>query len=167
MPPMVDLQRSREKLTLNSLEPSTRDADARAYRHWIQYTSHYTLDPTPTPDSLSLFITWRFQVSVSVPSLLSGLAFHLRPLISAPTWDEVSSSPQVKMVLRGGRKSRTTRIRKVIPLPHAKLQKVILSFLDNPRKTYDDLLWAAPKSPSSSSAAVESRSDNARQLSLS
>lgn len=61
MPLMVHLQRSREKLSLNSLEPSTRDAYARAYKHWLRFAAHYSLDPLPTTDTLSLFITWRFQ----------------------------------------------------------------------------------------------------------
>lgn len=142
MPALAELSALRETILGASLEPCTCKGYTIAFRHWTTFVHNYHFDLLPNTNSLSLFISWHWSVSVSVYPLLSGLAFHLRPLMTSPTWDQVRSAPLVLQVLRGGQKWRAHRPRKAILLHHKDITRMVKKALDS-RVCYDDLLWTA------------------------
>lgn len=141
MPLLADLLQRRDHLLSSSIEPSTRGNYARSYRHWINFSSNYHFDPIPTPHTLSLFVAWRSSVAKTIYSTLSGLAFHLRPLMVSPSWEAVRSSPLVKLAITGMLKSNAHVPKKAPPLPHTKLVTLIDKALQS--SDYDTVLFAA------------------------
>ena len=141
IPSLSSLIYERQRLWNTALEPTTSLAYERALQSWSTFVTHTRFDFFPSAESLSLFITYRFESVINVLPCLSGLAYYFKA-IDRSKWEEVRSSEEVRRAIRGHAKLYPHVVRKAVPLPLSVLANTLSSLLDL-STPYDDLLWGA------------------------
>lgn len=141
IPSLSSLIYERQRLWNTALEPTTSLAYERALQSWSTFVTHTRFDFFPSAESLSLFITYRFESVINVLPCLSGLAYYFKA-IDRSKWEEVRSSEEVRRAIRGHAKLYPHVVRKAVPLPLSVLANALSSLLDL-STPYDDLLWGA------------------------
>jgi len=120
-----------------SIEPSTRRGYRYALRHWTTFTRTYSLPDLPDETNLALFVAFLSRRLISIPAVLSALAYHFRPLV--PNWDEIRSSYRVLQNIKGAAKTSRHIVHRSPPLLPAHLDLFAHHAL-RPGASYDDSL---------------------------
>jgi len=137
-PSLSSLAELRSHLILNSIEPSTRRGYTSSLKHWTTFLSIYNLPPTPTVDSLSLFVAFLSTRVKAVNKVLSALAHLLRP--SMNNWDDVRYHPLVEAAIQGSKKTNLSPTKRARPLRPPELARLVSSAISS--NSYNDLLVA-------------------------
>lgn len=137
-PSLPDLVQRRSALILNAVEPSTRRGYTSALKHWSTFLKIYNFPPTPSADSLSLFVAFLTSRVKEANKVLSALAHHLRPTMR--NWEEVRNDPLVEAALRGSKKANASPPKRARPLRPPELASLVRTAISS--QSYNDLLVA-------------------------
>ena len=125
----------------SALAPSSRLTYASALHSYKQFCTLHSLDFQPTPDTLSLFITFKSHAISpnSVSSYLSAVVSQLEPFY--PDVRVARQAPLVKRTLAGIQRIHSCPVVRKQPLTVTNLQ-LVSSHL-SPSSSHDDLLFLA------------------------
>lgn len=122
-----------------ALDRSTSRAYASALNSYLEFCSLHSLDPEPTPDTLSFYITFMSHhiQPRSVRAYLSGIVSHLEAFY--PNVKQNRETRLVTRTLQGCFRRFSSPVRQKEPLTRAHLLSISASL---PRPfTFDDLLF--------------------------
>ena len=124
-----------------SISPSTHAAYSSALRSYMEFTRAHGFPTDPTPDTLSLYITYmsHYIKPDSVDSYVSGICHELEPFF--PEIRLSQKSPLVKRTLVGCKRMRGSPRTRRRALTTVDLDAVISS--SHPPSSFDDDLFRA------------------------
>jgi hypothetical protein len=122
------LEDERRRLMLLAVDPSTHKSYSSALHSYIQFCAIHSLDISPTPNTMSLYISFMSSAinPRSVSAYLSGIAHCLEP--SFPSIRGVRKSSMVTRTLRGALRSHGKPVQRKKALSTSDLKSIVSSF---------------------------------------